>query len=237
MIDCIVVIPTYNEALNVEDVVSSVIAVGYDVLIVDDNSPDGTGEIVDGLARESDRVAVLHRLAKLGLGPAYAAGFERALQQGSAIVCQMDADLSHDAQDLPGLVRAVSEGADLAIGSRYVSGGATSGWPWIRKAISRGGNWYAATLLSLPIRDATGGFRAWKADALRSVDPGSCDATGYGFQVEMAMRSHDAGLAIVEVPITFRDRRRGRSKMSPTIALEAMYKVTVWSLRRRFGRG
>ena len=233
----LVIVPTYNERDNIRPIVSAVLAHGYDVLVVDDGSPDGTGEIADELAETNECVHVLHRTTKEGLGPAYAAGFAHGLSMGAEILCEMDADFSHDPADLPRLVAAVRNGADLAIGSRYVDGGRTDGWPWHRIAISRGGNRYASMMLGLHVSDATAGFRAFRDTTLRKVDPSTCEASGYGFQVEMAWRTEQVGLTIVEVPITFRDRRYGESKMSGRIAAEAMVLVTKWGLGRLFGKG
>jgi dolichol-phosphate mannosyltransferase len=228
----LVIIPTYNERENIVDVVAAVRRHGYDVLVVDDGSPDGTGTIADHLAAGDPSVHVLHRSVKAGLGPAYSAGFERGLELGAEILCEMDADFSHDPADLPRLVAAVADGADLAIGSRYVPGGGSEGWPWYRSLLSRGGNRYAGAMLGFDVRDATAGFRAFRDTTIRKVDPSSCQASGYGFQVEMAWRTQRAGLRIDEVPIIFRDRTRGESKMSSRIALEAMWLVTKWGFGR-----
>lgn len=229
----LVVVPTYNERDNIELIAQAVRSHGYDLLIVDDGSPDGTGEIADDLASADPQIHVLHRTSKQGLGPAYAAGFAEGLAMGAEILCEMDADFSHDPDDLPRLVSAVRNGADLAIGSRYVAGGGTEGWPWHRRALSKGGNRYAALMLGIDVSDATAGFRAFRDTTLRKVEPGTCQASGYGFQVEMAWRTEEAGLTIVEVPITFRERIRGASKMSTRIAAEAMWLVTKWGLGRR----
>ena len=228
--DVVVVLPTYNEAGNVARMVSAIRANGYGVLVVDDRSPDGTGTIADGLADRDRMVSVLHRREKQGLGPAYAAGFTRAMQSGAAILCEIDADFSHDPADLPRLVAAIEDGADLAIGSRYVEGGGSEGWPWHRRLISRGGNLYARTMLRVPVGDLTGGYRAFRAESLRTLHPENCEASGYGFQVEMAWRAHRAGMDVREVPIVFRDREIGTSKMSSAIAVEAMWLVTKWGL-------
>ncbi len=233
----LVIVPTYNESENIEQIAEAVRAHGYDLLVVDDGSPDGTGDIADSLAETDPGILVLHRAEKLGLGPAYAAGFEFGLDLGYEILCEMDADFSHDPADLPRLVAAVEAGADLAIGSRYVPGGGTAGWPWYREALSRGGNAYASILLGLSVRDATAGFRAFRDTTLRKIDPASCKASGYGFQVEMAWRTEQAGLEIVEVPITFKDRLFGESKMNGMIALEAIGLVTRWGITSRFRRG
>jgi dolichol-phosphate mannosyltransferase len=236
------IVPTYNERENIRDIAGAVREHGYRLMIVDDNSPDGTGELADDLASNEPMVSVLHRESKQGLGPAYAAGFDQALAEDREVIVEMDADFSHDPRDLPRLVGAIEGGADMAIGSRYVPGGSTPDWPLLRRLISRGGNLYARVMLGIPIRDATAGFRAFTADALRRLSYGQAEASGYGFQVEMAWRAHREGLEIVEIPIAFRDRTRGRSKMGPPIVVEAMRLVTVWgvgriwrALRSRFG--
>ncbi|RLE17017.1 MAG: dolichol-phosphate mannosyltransferase [Actinobacteria bacterium] len=230
----LVIVPTYNEFENIELIIGAVRSLGYDILVVDDGSPDGTGRIVDALASRDDGVRVLHRPEKAGLGPAYAAGFEQGLESGYEILCEMDADFSHDPDDLTRLVDAVEAGADLAIGSRYVAGGGTQGWSRYREAISRGGNAYAAMMLGLKVKDATAGFRAFRDTALRKLNPSSCQASGYGFQVEMAWRARRAGLEIIEIPITFKDREHGESKMNGRIVVEAMLLVTKWGLKSRF---
>jgi len=235
--ETLVVIPTYNEAENLEDIVRAVRKYDYQVLVVDDGSPDGTGDLADTLATaEPDSVAVLHRTEKQGLGPAYTAGFAWGLERGARVLCEMDADFSHDPADLPALVGAVDAGADLAIGSRYVAGGGVDNWPWHRRALSKFGNLYARVMLRGGVSDMTAGFRAFSADAIRVLEPGSCNAAGYGFQVEMAWRASIANLNVIEVPITFRDRIRGESKMDSRIAAEAMGLVTRWGLGRLLGR-
>jgi dolichol-phosphate mannosyltransferase len=231
-----VVIPTYNERENLSHIAAAVTHQGYRLLVVDDSSPDGTGDLADRLAASDTRMSVLHRRRKEGLGPAYAAGFDHALDRGAEIIIEMDADFSHDPTDLPRLVEAIDGGADLAIGSRYVPGGSTPDWPMGRRLISKGGNLYARLMLGIPVRDATAGFRAFRADALRSLPYKAARASGYAFQVEMAMHADEAGLKVVEVPITFRDRTRGTSKMGTGIVMEAMRLVTVWGLGR-FKRG
>jgi len=233
--DTLVVVPTYNEADNIALLVAAVHEHGTRILIVDDGSPDGTGRIADTLAEE-DGVDVLHRTEKQGLGPAYAAGFRWGLDQGARILCEMDADFSHDPADVPRLLAAIDDGADVAIGSRYVLGGGVEHWPWHRRWLSAGGNLYARTLLGTRIRDMTAGYRAFRADALERLDPWSCRASGYGFQVEMAWRASKLGLRVTEVPIVFRDRMRGDSKMDMTITLEAMALVTRWGIGRVFSR-
>ncbi len=227
-----VVIPTYNERENISDIVAAVTVQGYRVLIVDDSSPDGTGELADQIAANNTLVEVLHRAEKQGLGPAYATGFDHALEAGAEVIVEMDADFSHDPKDLPRLISATDQGADVAIGSRYVKGGATPDWPLGRQLISRGGNLYARLMLGLPVRDATAGYRAFRAEALRALPYRETEASGYGFQVEMALKAHQQGLTIVEVPISFRDRTRGTSKMGTGIVLEAMKLVTIWGLQR-----
>jgi len=233
--DVVVVVPTYEEAENLPQIVAAVRRLGFRLLIVDDASPDGTGELADSLAAGFPGMLVLHRSGKGGLGPAYAAGFDRAFADGAAIVCEMDADLSHDPADLPRLVAAVDAGADLAIGSRYVPGGGTRGWSRFRRLLSRGGNLYARAMLGLDVADATAGFRAYRADALRRLDPGSCQASGYGFQIEMTWRARQAGMDIREVPIVFSERIAGASKMSAGIAIEAITLVTRWGMDRLAG--
>ena len=236
-VDTLVVLPTYNEAENLELIVAAILEQGARVLVVDDGSPDGTGAIADRLAgADPDRIAVLHRTEKQGLGPAYAAGFAWGLEDGAGILCEMDADFSHDPAVLPDLVGAVAAGADLAIGSRYCEGGGVVDWPWHRRALSRWGNLYAGFMLGSTTRDMTAGYRAFSAAALQRLEPASCNAAGYGFQIEMAWRASIAGMRVVEVPITFRDRERGESKMDSRIAAEAMGLVTKWGLARMFGR-
>ena len=233
----VMVIPTYNEFMNLRWIVERLRTAqpGVDVMVVDDDSPDGTGRLADSLAADVPQISVLHRESKAGLGPAYAAGFDRALADGAEIVIEMDADFSHDPADLPRLVKAIDEGADIAIGSRYVAGGSTPDWPLIRRLISRGGNFYARLMLGIPVRDATAGFRAFTAEALGELPYRAAEASGYGFQVEMAWRANQRGLKIIEVPISFRDRARGTSKMGLPIVLEAMRLVTVWGIARLFG--
>lgn len=228
----VVVIPTYNERENLAHIVPAVTHQGYRVLVVDDNSPDGTGDLARRLSSSDSRVSLVQRNAKEGLGPAYAAGFDRAIEDGAEVIVEMDADFSHDPKDLPRLVEAIDNGADLAIGSRYVPGGSTPDWPLHRRLISRGGNIYARFMLGLEVRDATAGFRAFKTEALQRLPYSSAEASGYGFQVEMAWRAAQAGLEIVEVPIAFRDRAQGTSKMGPDIVKEAMRLVTRWGYAR-----
>lgn len=231
-----VVLPTFNEAENLSSIAGAVRAHGYHLIVVDDNSPDGTGRLADELATGDDGISVVHRPAKRGLGPAYADGFATALDSSAEIICQMDADFSHDPASLPTLIATVDGGADVAIGSRYVPGGSVPGWPLHRRLLSRWGNRYARSLLRTSIHDMTSGFRAYRSPVLQTLEPATCEASGYGFQVEMSRRCHEHGLAVVEVPITFRDRERGESKMNWRIALEAMWLVTVWGVRARMGR-
>ena len=237
------ILPTYNEAENVEAVVRASLAQleqaggPHTVLIVDDNSPDGTGEIADRLAGELDRVRVLHRPAKQGLGRAYLAGFEVALDDGAELVLEMDSDFSHDPADLPRLISA-AESADVVLGSRYVPGGGVVNWGWMRRALSWGGCAYARILLGLPVRDLTGGFKCFNAHVLRGLDLTGVHADGYGFQIEMTYRAVKAGFTVAEVPILFRERRVGQSKMTPRIAVEAVWKVPALRLRKmRVRRG
>jgi len=224
-----VVLPTFNEAENVERIVAAVVAVleraapgGFRVLVVDDDSPDGTGAIADRLAAEHAGIDVLHRSEREGLGLAYVAGFRHALARGAGYVLEMDADGSHDPRDLARLLAAVRAGdADLALGSRYVSGGAISAWSPLRRVTSRGGCWYARTVLGLDVRDLTGGFKCFAARVLEAVDLQSLRSSGYAFQVELTYRALCAGFRVQEIPITFHDREHGRSKMSWRIAVEA----------------
>ena len=236
--EVVVVIPTYNERENLELLTSMVRQEGFGVLIVDDSSPDGTGELADSLAYSDEAIGVVHRPSKQGLGAAYSEGFARALASGAGVIAQMDADFSHDPRSLRDLVGALDDGADVALGSRYVAGGGTPDWPWHRRLISAGGNLYARWLLGLDVHDATGGFRAFRAEVLSELAPETAEASGYAFQVEMVWRATAQGLRITEVPIVFSDRRYGSSKMSTAIVVEAMWLVTRWGwdrLRRRLG--
>ena len=234
------ILPTYDEAENIEAIVRTADAVlaaaapeGHRILVVDDGSPDGTGRIADRLAGELPAVRVLHRTERLGLGPAYLAGFARALAEDAAFVLEMDSDFSHDPADLARLLHAVRGPADLALGSRYVPGGGVSDWSRTRRLVSRGGSWYARRLLGLGVRDVTGGFKCFRAEVLRAVDLPSVRSHGYAFQVELTYRTVRQGFRVREVPITFRDRRHGTSKMNWRIAAEAV--VMVPGLRRRGG--
>jgi dolichol-phosphate mannosyltransferase len=226
-----VVVPTYNERPNLEELAARVLALGpdYALLVVDDGSPDGTGTLADALAAANPgRVSVLHRPRKEGIGPAYLAGFARALAAGTPLVAQMDADLSHDPADLPRLVGA-AEGADLVVGSRYAPGGGTAGWSAWRRWLSRAGCAYARAVLGVEVADLTGGFKVWRRSALAGLDLGRIAADGYGFQIETTTRALRTGARVVEVPITFRERVAGRSKLSRRIVGEAA--VLVWRLR------
>jgi dolichol-phosphate mannosyltransferase len=233
-VPALVVIPTYQEVENIVEVLQRIRAAvpDADVLVVDDNSPDGTADAAEALAREIGRVDVLRRERKGGLGSAYRAGFGWGLERGYDVIVQMDADLSHDPAAIPALVDAVSRGADLAVGSRYVPGGSIPYWPAHRRFLSRYGNRYASFVLDLGIHDATSGFRAYTAQTLKGLEVESTRTTGYGFQIELAHRSAIRGFEITEVPITFTDRVRGTSKMSGRIIAEAMLLVTAWGARR-----
>ena len=227
------VIPTYDEAENVEAIVDAARAQLPDsrrILIVDDSSPDGTGQIADRLAAEHADLEVLHRPLKEGLGPAYLAGFERALEQGAEFVMQMDADFSHDPSDLPRLLNA-AKGADLVVGSRYVPVGGVTEWGPMRRIISRGGGTYAQLVLWVRVRDLTGGFKCWRREALGSIDFDAVDSKGYAFQIEMTYRALRTGYRVVEAPIVFRDRRVGNSKMSRAIVAEAIWRVPILRFR------
>lgn len=232
----LLIVPTYNEASTVRKMVERVrTAVPHaDVLVVDDNSPDGTGQIADRLAELDAHVHVLHRPAKAGLGAAYVAGFRWGLDRGHDVLVEMDADGSHQPEELPRLLAAL-EGADLVLGSRYVPGGRVVNWPRYREMLSRGGNAYTRLALGVPLRDATGGYRAFRADALRRLDLDDVASQGYCFQVDLAWRAVRSGLRVVEVPITFVERVEGTSKMSSAIVLEALVRVTGWGVARRFG--
>jgi dolichol-phosphate mannosyltransferase len=230
-----VILPTYNEAENLERITGAILEQLPDsgqVLVVDDNSPDGTGEIADRLAGGNERIQVLHRRVKEGLGPAYLAGFRVALDAGAERVVEMDADFSHDPAYLPELIGA-TERADLAIGSRYVPGGGITHWGPLRRFISRGGSTYARLALGLPIRDLTGGFKCFRRIVLETIDLDTIQARGYAFQVETTYRAIRAGFRVVEVPIVFKDRADGTSKMTKAIVAEAMWRVPAMRFRRR----
>jgi len=229
------VLPTYNEAANVEAIVAAArerLPSERRVLVVDDASPDGTGDIADRLAEARDDVEVLHRLAKRGLGPAYVAGFQAALAGGAELVVQMDSDFSHDPDDLPRLLAAAAD-ADLVLGSRYIAGGGVEEWGGVRQAISRAGSAYARTVLGAGLHDLTGGFKVFRREVLEAIDLPSLEATGYAFQVETTYRAVRHGFRVVEVPIVFRDRRVGESKMSKRIIAEAAWRVPWMRFRGR----
>lgn len=225
-----VVIPTYDEKDNVTPMTEAVLAQGEDIhiLFVDDNSPDGTGEVIDSLAEKNERVHCLHRTKKEGLGRAYVAGFMKAMELGAGDVIQMDCDFSHNPKDI---ARLLAVNADLVIGSRYVKGGSTPGWPFKRRLISRAGGVFIRTVTGMPIADPTGGFKRWRRAALEKLDLGSVESSGYSFQLEMNHRAWKRGLEIAETPISFTDRERGYSKITPGIALESI-KI---ALKLRFG--
>ena len=230
----LVVIPTYDERENLEWIVGRVrrAVPEVDVLVVDDGSPDGTGELADRLAAEDPQVSVLHRTEKAGLGAAYLHGFRVALERGYDVVGEMDADGSHQPEQLPLLLAALQE-ADLVIGSRWVPGGSVVNWPLSRKVLSVGGNAYARMLLGIPVRDVTAGFRLFRRSTLESIDLGSVESAGYIFQTDLAFRTVRAGLRVVEVPIEFVERVRGESKMSRDVATESLRRITTWGLRER----
>jgi dolichol-phosphate mannosyltransferase len=226
------ILPTYNEAENVQAIVAAAgealaaaAPEGFRILVVDDGSPDGTGELADALAREHEWLQVLHRSEKNGIGPAYLAGFRHALDRGAGYVMEMDSDFSHDPADLARLLAAVHAGADLALGSRYVAGGGVRDWGLLRRFISEGGSTYARLVLGLRVRDLTGGFKCFRREVLEAIHFDGVRSQGYAFQVELTYRAVQAGFRVTEVPIVFRDRQRGQSKMSWRIAAEAMWLV------------
>ena len=234
------ILPTYNEAENIEAVVEAALGVlgaaspdGYRILVVDDGSPDGTGEIADRLAARHPEVEVVHRPGKAGLGRAYLAGFAVALDAGAGYVLEMDSDFSHDPADIARLLEAARDGADLVLGSRYVPGGGVTDWGALRRTISRGGCWYARTALGVDIHDLTGGFKCFRRATLEGIDLPTVSSEGYAFQIELTYRAIRRGFRVVEVPIVFRDRRHGDSKMSGRIALEAIVRVPGMRRQRR----
>ena len=233
----LVVVPTFNEIDNLEPIVvraRAAVPTG-DVLVVDDNSPDGTGGLADKLAADDDHVHVLHRRAKEGLGAAYLEGFEWALQRDYAVIVEMDADGSHRPEDLPRMLAALG-GADLVLGSRWVPGGGVVNWPRRRLLLSRGGNIYVRVMLGVPIKDITGGYRAFRRETLLGLDLADVDSQGYCFQVDLAWRAVKQGFRVVEIPITFVERERGTSKMSGSIVREALWRVTQWGVQSRAER-
>ena len=238
-----VVLPTYNERENLERISDAILAAlpEANLLVVDDSSPDGTGQLADSIAAREPRVQVLHRPAKEGLGAAYRHGFRWALgQPAMRAAVQMDADFSHDPADLPRLLRPLMRDADLTLGTRYMRGGRTVGWPLHRQVISRAGTIFARTVLLLPYRDLTGGFKAWRRELLEAIRLRDADTSGYGFQVEMTWWAHRRGAKIVQVPIVFRDRTAGQSKMKGAIVLEALVmvvKLRIGAIAESIGRG
>jgi dolichol-phosphate mannosyltransferase len=236
---CLVVVPTYNEALNIERLVIEILGQGpqFDVLVVDDGSPDGTGDLVAALAERMPRVKLIRRSGKLGLGTAYVAGFREGLRQGYRYLCEMDADFSHQPRYLPVLLAVAERAADIALGSRNVPGGKVENWSRVRKLISRGGSLYARTILGMPVHDCTGGFKCFRAGVLQQIDLDSIGSNGYAFQVEMNYRCHQAGFRLHEIPITFPDRVAGQSKMSHQIVWEAAGMVLKLRLSRNPYKG
>ncbi|HEY9498202.1 MAG TPA: polyprenol monophosphomannose synthase [Terrimesophilobacter sp.] len=234
MAEILVIVPTYNEAESLAGLIGRLrqSVPGADVLIVDDGSPDGTGDLADRLAANDSSVTVLHRARKEGLGRAYLAGFAHGLERGYDYIVEIDADGSHDPAELPAMIALAGAGADLVLGSRWVPGGAVLNWPWPRRAISRLGNRYARVMLRSRISDLTAGFRVFRADALRSVDLSAVSSQGYCFQIELAWRLERTGRTVAEHPITFVERTVGRSKMHLGIVVEALLRVTVWGVTR-----
>ena len=232
-----VIIPTYNELDNLEPIVDRVRASvpAADILVVDDNSPDGTGELADKLAATDPSIQVMHRTGKNGLGAAYIAGFRWALDRGYAAIVEMDADGSHQPEQLPRLLREL-ERSDLVIGSRWVPGGQVVNWPWSRQLLSRSGNTYVRLMLGMGLRDATGGYRAYRATTLRRIELDQVRSQGYCFQVDLTFRTLSAGMKVTEVPITFVERAQGSSKMSRNIVFEALWMTTQWGVLARWNR-
>jgi dolichol-phosphate mannosyltransferase len=230
-----VCLPTYNERENIEPMLRALTTHGVNVLVIDDNSPDGTGEIADRLARELAGVAVLHRERKEGLGPAYLAGFRRALADGAELVLEMDCDFSHSPDDVPRLIAATHD-ADLAIGSRYIRGGSIGNWGIVRRFVSAGGSLYARVLLGVSVRDLTGGFKCYRRKVLETIDLDAIESKGYAFQIETTYRALRAGFRVKEIPIDFVDREEGGSKMSRSIVAEAIWKVPALRLAALTGR-
>lgn len=231
----LVIIPTYNEADNIREIVRRVRAAepSADILVVDDGSPDGTGKIADEMGADDDAVNVLHRVGKQGLGAAYLAGFGWGLERGYAYLVEMDADGSHPPERLPAMLAAARDGAGLVVGSRWVRGGAVRNWPLHRLLLSRGANAYARLALGIAVRDATAGYRVFRRETLLAIDLDSVSSRGYCFQIDLTLRTDDAGIVIREVPITFVERERGESKMTASIMAEAFVRVAVWGISRR----
>ncbi|HXR10922.1 MAG TPA: polyprenol monophosphomannose synthase [Gaiellaceae bacterium] len=236
MPNAIVCLPTYNERANLEPMLHALEPLGVRVLVIDDNSPDGTGEIADRVAGELGFVSVLHRAKKVGLGPAYLAGFRHALAGDADYVLEMDCDFSHDPADVPRLIAACEQGADVALGSRYVAGGGTENWGRGRRFVSTGGSWYARTLLGVGVRDLTGGFKCYRRTVLERMDLAAIKSRGYAFQIETTYRAIRLGFNVVEVPIRFADRTAGQSKMSRGIFLEAVARVPTLRFEALAGR-
>jgi dolichol-phosphate mannosyltransferase len=236
MRDATICLPTYNERENLEAMLRALAPLDVNVLVIDDNSPDGTGEIADRLAAELDFVSVLHRERKEGLGPAYLAGFRRALADGADFILEMDCDFSHNPADVPRLIDACRQDADLALGSRYVRGGGTENWGLGRRIVSWGGSFYARVLLGVRVRDLTGGFKCYRRRVLETIDLDAIHSKGYAFQIEGTYRTIRKGFRVVEVPIRFVDRTEGTSKMSRAIVLEAVTKVPSLRLEALSGR-
>jgi len=236
----LICIPTYNEAENIVGIIERTLATnieGLSILVIDDGSPDGTARLVEEVAQKlaDPRIHLLRRNSKSGLGPAYLAAFDWALQRSYDYVIEMDADGSHQPEELSRLIEA-SQNADLVLGTRWMPGGKVENWPIYRRAISRTGTWYAEIALKVPYKDLTGGYRVLSRKLLESIDLRSIQTLGYGFQIEIAMRAFDAGLRVVQVPITFIERTQGRSKMSRRIVFEALERTTIWGFQRRFNR-
>jgi dolichol-phosphate mannosyltransferase len=234
-VKAVVCLPTYNERENLERMLHALADKGVSVLVIDDSSPDGTGELADRLARELDHVQVLHRDRKEGLGPAYLAGFRHALRDGAELVLEMDADFSHDPNDVPRLIATARE-ADVVLGSRYVEGGSIANWGRLRRFVSAGGSLYARWILGIPVHDLTGGFKCFRREVLEGLDLDAIASRGYAFQIETTYRALRRGFRVVEVPIVFSDREHGGSKMSRRIVLEAIWKVPGLRLRALTGR-
>jgi dolichol-phosphate mannosyltransferase len=233
--EAVVCLPTYNERENLEPMLRALGDKGVRVLVIDDSSPDGTGELADQLADELDYVDVLHRERKEGLGPAYLAGFRRALADGAELVLEMDCDFSHDPKDVPRLITATAD-ADVVLGSRYVPGGAVRNWGALRRFVSAGGSWYARVVLGVSVRDLTGGFKCYRRAVLETIDLDAIHSKGYAFQIETTYRAVRAGFRALEIPITFADREVGGSKMSKGIVAEAIWRVPALRLAALAGR-